>query len=306
MANLLHIKGSRNRILNTLPSNTMGKDGDIILSSIQGKGIYLCSKVRGRWYVSNKMEELRKIEKTSIKDLEVNRLKIGNTTITKDEYDVSSGDLTLDADGIIKLDAADTGTDDGIQFLSSGTQFGSMAAHHNYSELRLYEDAGASTSDYVSLQCAANGATTLKTYDAVGATGHLTLVPDGNLILDPTSKVTIINEGIVFNTQTHQDITSGGIAIDWKDGNKQSIDITGTGYTLTMTNPFGPCNLILKVIQGDGSDTITTWAASSGSVYWSGGAIPTLSTGNGEIDIISFYFDGTNYFAVASYTFATV
>jgi hypothetical protein len=109
-----------------------------------------------------------------------------------------------------------------------------------------------------------------------------------------------------FDAQIHQDHTSGGITVDWNTGNKQSVDVTGTGYTLTMTNPAGPCNLILKVIQGDGSDTITTWAASSGSVYWAGGAIPTLSTGNGEIDIVSFYFDGTNYFAVASLDFATV
>ena len=99
MANLLHIKGSRNRILNTLPSNTMGKDGDIVLSSIQGKGIYLCSKVKGKWHVSNKMEELRKIEKTSIKDLEVNGLKIGNTKMRAKEgsLSITSTDVSIDA-----------------------------------------------------------------------------------------------------------------------------------------------------------------------------------------------------------------
>ena len=109
-----------------------------------------------------------------------------------------------------------------------------------------------------------------------------------------------------FESQIHQDHTSGGITVDWNTSNKQSVDVTGTGYTLTMTNPGGPCNLILKVIQGDGNDTITTWAASSGSVYWQGGAAPTLSTSNGEIDIISFYFDGTNYFGMFSTAFATV
>ena len=301
MANLLHIKGSRNRILNTLPSNTMGKDGDIILSSIQGKGIYLCSKVRGRWYVSNKMEELRKIEKTSIKDLDVNRLKIGNTTITKNEYDVSTGDLTLDVAGDIELNA-DGGNitlkDEGVTI----AQFEKNASSDN----RFTLQSLLGTANFFRVSTGANGVTSMATIDSDGTVGHLTLVPAGNLILDPASKITIINKSIVFNTQIHQDITSGGIAVNWNGGNKQSIDVTGTGYTLTMTNPAGPCNLILKVIQGDGSDTITTWAASSGSVYWSGGAIPTLSTGNGEIDIISFYFDGTNYFAVASLDFATV
>ena len=109
-----------------------------------------------------------------------------------------------------------------------------------------------------------------------------------------------------FESQIHQDHTTGGLTVDWNTSNKQSVDVTGTGYTLTMTNPGGPCNLILKVIQGNGDDEIDTWAASSGSVYWAGGAAPTLSTANGAIDIISLYFDGTNYFGMYSTAFATV
>ena len=105
MANLLHTKGTRTQIYKTLPSNSVGNDGDIILSQIQGKGVYLCSKANGRWHVSNKMEELRKIEKTSIKDLKLDRVMVGNTTITKDEYSISYGDFTLNASGNIALKA---------------------------------------------------------------------------------------------------------------------------------------------------------------------------------------------------------
>ena len=98
MANLLHIKGSRTQIYKTLPSNDIGNDGDIILSQIQGRGVYLCSKVNGKWHVSSKMEELRKIEKTSTKDLVTNKLRVlddlsigrSTTTITKDEAKFSS------------------------------------------------------------------------------------------------------------------------------------------------------------------------------------------------------------------------
>ena len=105
MANVLHRKGSRTQIYKTLPSNNVGNDGDIILSQIQGRGVFLCSKVNGRWHVSNKMEELRKIEKTSIKDLKTDRLTIGTTKITKNEYDVSSGNFTIDGAGDITIDA---------------------------------------------------------------------------------------------------------------------------------------------------------------------------------------------------------
>ena len=50
MSNLLNIKGSRVKIYKTLPSDTVGNDGDIILSQIQGRGVYLCSKVNGTKY----------------------------------------------------------------------------------------------------------------------------------------------------------------------------------------------------------------------------------------------------------------
>ena len=57
-------------------------------------------------------------------------------------------------------------------------------------------------------------------------------------------------------------------------------------------------------MQGDGNDTITAGHYYT-NVKWAGGARPTLSTGNGAIDIISLYFDGTSYHGVASLGFAT-
>jgi hypothetical protein len=81
--------------------------------------------------------------------------------------------------------------------------------------------------------------------------------------------------------------------IDWGAGQKQKLTLTGnTTPTNPMTPPAGPCNLVLRVIQSSGGHTVT-WPA---AVKWSGGGIaPTLSTGAGEYDIISFYYDGTNY-----------
>ena len=76
MANLLHTKGSRNRILNSLPTNTFGDDGDIVFCSIKGKGIFLCAKVNGRWSVTDKMQDLTRMGKTSIRDLSVDKLNI--------------------------------------------------------------------------------------------------------------------------------------------------------------------------------------------------------------------------------------
>ena len=93
----------------------------------------------------------------------------------------------------------------------------------------------------------------------------------------------------------------GTETIDWNVSQKQKLTITGTGITIQFTDPAGVCNLLLKVVQGDGSDVVGTWDS---DILWAGGSPPTLSTGNGDIDIISFYFDGTNYFGVATLDFA--
>jgi hypothetical protein len=76
------------------------------------------------------------------------------------------------------------------------------------------------------------------------------------------------------------------------------------------TNPTNPCNLLLKVAQGNGGSKVITWAVTSGTIYWAGGGIlntdePTLTTTDDKTDILSFYFDGTNYFGVASLNFDT-
>ena len=108
---------------------------------------------------------------------------------------------------------------------------------------------------------------------------------------------------VYFAAETANTIGNGATGtIDWNVSQKQKVTITGTGITCNFTNPAGACNLLLKVVQGDGSDVIATW---DGDIKWAGSAAPTLSTGNGEIDILSFYFDGSNYFGVASLDFAT-
>tara|TARA_R110002020_G_scaffold204652_2_gene408955 strand:+ start:8159 stop:9841 length:1683 start_codon:yes stop_codon:yes gene_type:complete len=76
MANLLHIKGSRTQVLNSFPTRSFGKDGDIVLCRINGKGVYLCSKAAGSWYAANKLQQLSRVEKTSIRDLSVSSLSI--------------------------------------------------------------------------------------------------------------------------------------------------------------------------------------------------------------------------------------
>ena len=139
---------------------------------------------------------------------------------------------------------------------------------------------------------------------------RMTLDDNGNLgigVADPDEALEVdgdihVHNNVYFDTETAVAVGDGATGvIDWRNGNKQKLTITGTGITINFTNPGGACNLLLKVSQGDGSDVVGTW---DGDVKWAGGSAPTLSTGNGEIDILSFYFDGTNYHGVASLDFS--
>jgi len=112
----------------------------------------------------------------------------GETTLATVDADASLAHINLIADGEIRLNAKDFGPTDGIQFLADGTQIADVTAHHNYSELRLYENMGASTNDFVSLQSHANGAGILQTIDVAGTAAHLSLEPDGDLIFDSNTQ----------------------------------------------------------------------------------------------------------------------
>jgi len=114
---------------------------------------------------------------------------------------------------------------------------------------------------------------------------------------------TVLASTIYFGAETANVISGNGVtlAITWATNQKQKLTITGAGATVNFTNPAGPCNLTFRIIQGNGDDTITTWDS---DIKWVDGTAPTLSTASGAIDILSFYFDGTNYYGVASLAFA--
>jgi len=85
--------------------------------------------------------------------------------------------------------------------------------------------------------------------------------------------------------------SSTAITIDWTSKNYQNVTLTDT-CVFTFTAPSGVTTLILKLTQdATGSRTVTFPA----SVLWSSGTAPTLTTDANAVDLISFYYDGSNY-----------
>ena len=97
MANFQHLKAPRTRVLDRFPTKEFGNDGDIVISRISGRGVFMCSKAGGMWYVANQMQELNRIGKATLKDITTNKLRItdiANTEKSTDRYIVSeSGNI---------------------------------------------------------------------------------------------------------------------------------------------------------------------------------------------------------------------
>jgi len=92
--------------------------------------------------------------------------------------------------------------------------------------------------------------------------------------------------------------SGAAITIDWGKSNKQTIAMTAD-CVFTFTAPGNKGNVLLKVTTAN-SKVITF----PGTVKWPGGTKPTASTGAADIDIYTFYFDGTNFYGNGSLDFS--
>ena len=101
---------------------------------------------------------------------------------------------------------------------------------------------------------------------------------------------------------TEQTATGDGTTtIPWTDGNKFFFTYGAQNDTFTFTAPTKPCNLLLVLKQDGVGGRTPTWP---GTVKWpTNGTEPTWSSGANDIDIVSFYYDGTNYYAQAGLDF---
>lgn len=88
--------------------------------------------------------------------------------------------------------------------------------------------------------------------------------------------------------------------LDWNNGQKQKVTLTASTTSLTITAPPSVGNFQLKIIQGGAGNFGITWP---GTVLWPNGQAPNLTNAAGSEDIVSFYWDGTNYYGVASLDF---
>ena len=71
--------------------------------------------------------------------------------------------------------------------------------------------------------------------------------------------------------------------------------------SLTLSNPVSGANYMLEITQGGVGSYTITWPA---TVKWAGASGPVLSTAVGKIDVVSLFYDGTNYLSTYALNFA--
>jgi hypothetical protein len=108
-------------------------------------------------------------------------------------------------------------------------------------------------------------------------------------------------KNVTFNSEASS-TGVGAQTIDWSAAQKRVFTFSSNATaTFTFTAPAGVCNLTLRVVQFSTGGQTVTWPA---TVKWVGGAAPTLTATNSAVDIVTFLWNGTNYYGVASLNFA--
>jgi hypothetical protein len=118
------------------------------------------------------------------------------------------------------------------------------------------------------------------------------LVTDSGSIVDPRT-ITFRNEFDNFN---------GGASatVNWNEGQKQQITLTDD-TAFSFVDPPNVCSLLLRVIQDGTGNREPTWPT---GVLWPNGNSPNFTNQPGSVDIVTFYFNGTHYYSVATLDFS--
>ena len=268
MANLLHLKASRTKVLNSLPTKNLGNDGDIVISRIKGRGVYLCTKALGTWHVTSKLSEISKIDKTPL-DIIAKKLKIKDIKKSSE----SNKFVVSEKNGELRYQ----NSEEVIETL-------------NLENLSLnYKTAYCSLGQYTNKEeCEANNGTWYysenESHDSISSTAENQLLTVGQSIGTLDSEPTLLYDGSTLEIKRNTDYDDNWqtsaqdalLKLSYDSTNNTTVGIS-SGGDLTITPSGGDTTLssstlTIGTIAEVGSDTDKILMSDSGVVKYVTGA----------------------------------
>ena len=269
MANPLHLKASRTQVLSHIPNRTIGKDGDIVVSNINGKGVYLCVKSGGRWFTASRLSDIQRIDKTA-KDIVGKSIKIRDVKNSKTDTDKF---IVSDVSGELKYRNSEQ--------IISDLDLDNLSVNYktSYCSLEGYNNKE---------ECEINGGTWYysenESHDSISNTAENQLLTLGQSIGDLDSEPTLLYDGSTLEIKRNSDYDDNWqtsaqdtlLKLSYDSSNNTTVGVSSSG-DLTITPSGGDTTLssstlTIGTIAEVGSDTDKILMSDSGVVKYVTGA----------------------------------
>lgn len=204
--------------------------------------------------------------------------------------DLNSISLTANVSGILPVANGGTGlasgTSGGVAYYSASGTIASSALLTANGVLIGGGAGAAPTSTFVGFS---GPSSSVKTF----------ILPNAGDTIACLGQVNAFTKQQGFSSAT---LTSSSNSIAWDLNSAQVAIHTATENTTlaTPTNMQTGFTYIFKFIQASSAKTL----AFGGAYKWPNGVAPTVSTGSGAVDIMSFWTDGTNMYGTYQQAFA--
>ncbi|HEX8565422.1 MAG TPA: hypothetical protein VF648_07095 [Pyrinomonadaceae bacterium] len=209
-----------------------------------------------------------------------------------------------------------TGANDAVKFIGSSaggatfgvqnsdaTGFSGVEYHNNAGALAVFTGYRNSTGEFRVNNIASGGFIDF----LIGGNSKLKILNNGNIQLNApasdTGQALQVKGNGYFSGQLSAGLKAltdvATIAINFNDGNSQTVTLGGN-RTFTFSNAVAGGHYTLFLKQDAIGSRIPSFPA---GVKWQGGSAPVFSTGIGKVDVVTIWFDGTDFYAKADLNF---